>query len=83
MLKMRGKGTKNGKPIDFIVLGLSHENLRRLKQGQPIKIEGEQFNLPGFEFLIFSGKDERTMGREFAELVGPDTVVHIDPRLRD
>jgi hypothetical protein len=85
MLKMSGGGMRDGKPVRLVVLGLSHENLRRLKAGNPIRFDGEDVGLADAEVLIFSGLDERTMAREVADLVGPQTQTQtkIDPRLRD
>lgn len=76
MIKARGKGTKDGKSVEFVILGLSYKNLRRLRAGEPISFEGDILGLPGFDFLILAGEDEQAMQREFAELVGPTTVVH-------
>jgi hypothetical protein len=33
--------------------------------------------------MIFAGESEQAMQREFHELIGPETEVHIDPRLKD
>lgn len=83
MLKLGGTGTKNGEPVKFVVLGLSHMNLERLKAGQPIKFDGAELDLPGVEFIIFSGETEQTMAREFAEMVGPTTRTNISPKVTD
>jgi len=84
MLKMAARGTKAGKPVHLVILGLSHMNLNRLKAGQPIPIDGSSLGLPaGTEILIFAGETERSMQRELHQLIGPETKVSIDPRLRD
>jgi hypothetical protein len=86
MLKMYAKGTRDGKPILLIVLGLSHKNLDELykKKGRPITFKGSTVGLgDDIEFLIFGGKDERTMQHDFTELIGPETEVYIDPKLKD
>jgi hypothetical protein len=83
MLKMVGEVTKDGKPTKFVVFGLSHMNLARLKEGQPIKVDGAEIGMSGVDFLIFSGPTEREMAREMAELVGPNTRVNINPRVTD
>lgn len=84
MLKMGGRGEKNGKPVELMIIGLSHRNLAELKQGHPIKCSVSDFGCSGdIEVLIFSGVSEQAMAREFAELVGPETEVSIDPRLKD
>ena len=83
MLKLSGGGEKDGKPVKIVMLGLSHVNLDRLKKGQPIKFDGAEVSLPGVEMIIFAGKDERSMQRELADLIGPGTITNIDPRFRD
>jgi hypothetical protein len=85
MLKMFAKGeTANGKPLRIVVFGLSHTNLDELRKGRPIKFSGSTVGLEDdLEFLIFSGESERTMQQEFARFVGPQTELHIDPRLTD
>jgi hypothetical protein len=84
MLKMGGRGDKNDKPVELMIIGLSHRNLDELRKGHPIKCSGSDFGLGGnIEVIIFSGDTEQSMALEFAELVGPETQVSIDPRLRD
>lgn len=83
MLKMVGPGHRGPRKIKLIVLGLSHLNLERLRQGQPIHFPGEDVTIPGVEFMIFSGATEATMARELEELVGPNTKTKIDPRTTD
>jgi hypothetical protein len=85
MLKLMGKGTRaDGKPVTLVVLGLSHANLDRLREGRPIKFSGETCGLgDDIVFTIFAGENEQSMGREVADMIGPDTKVSIDPRLKD
>lgn len=75
MLKMMAKGTKDGKPVTIICLGLSHENLRRLKADEPIIFTGSVFEMPDVEFLIFSEIDEESMAAKFNDLIGPNTKI--------
>jgi hypothetical protein len=84
MLKMGGSGHKDGKPVRFIVFGLSHKNLEELKAKHPITCSIRDFKIDAdIDIIIFSGETEQSMQREMAELVGPETDVQIDPRLRD
>ena len=84
MLKMFANGERDGKPVRLVVLGLSHANLDELRKGRPITFGGEAVRLDDdIQFLIFSGESERSMQREFAEFVGPQTELHIDPSLKD
>lgn len=66
---------------ELVLLGLSHRNLDRLRNGEPIKINGGDLGLKA-DIVIFAGKTEQTMHAELEDLIGPDTKVHIDPRLR-
>ena len=84
MLKLSGVGQrKDGRSFQLIVLGLSHENLKRLKQDKPIIVRGEEVGLPEAEILIFSGRTEAAMMRELESLVGPNTTVRMDKRTTD
>lgn len=60
--------------------GLSERNIQLLKQGKPILIDLSELGGDG-NVTIFYGKTEQDMGREIAEFIGPETKVHIDPRL--
>ena len=58
MLKMGGRGDVNGKPVELMIIGLSHKNLDELKKGHPIKCRAADFGVTGdIEILIFSGQD--------------------------
>lgn len=81
MLKMMGISEKNGHTV--VTLGLSHRNLDLLRAGRPIMFNGNDVGLPDVEFIIFAGKDERTMQREVAGAIGPETELRIDPRFKD
>jgi hypothetical protein len=80
MVTATATGSSNGKQI--IVLGLSWENLRRLKECQPIHVDATTH--AGFpeqlSILIFSGETESTMARQMRELIGPETKVVAVPR---
>ena len=51
----------------LIILGLSDENLIRLKKGEPIKFKFSDLEIPKgvelseLDFYIFNGKDEQAM----------------------
>lgn len=84
MLKMGGRGHVTGKPCELMIIGLSHKNLKELKKGHPIRCRSADFGCSGdIEIIIFSGETEQAMARELHELIGPETDVRIDPRLRD
>jgi hypothetical protein len=65
-------------PGQLIVLGLSKENRKRLDMGQPIFIERKTHGLAipeNLKICIFSGETEETMKKQFADLIGPTTIV--------
>lgn len=60
---IKAKATlKDGRPL--IVLGLSKMNLKKLKEGYPIKFNLNEIDLEG-EVLIFCGKTEQHILRDF------------------
>jgi hypothetical protein len=66
-----------------LMIGLSFGNLAKFKAAPLntfIKIDGKAMDLP-IDVLLFSGETEGEMGRFFADKVGPDTEIHIDPKL--
>jgi hypothetical protein len=77
MIKAKGR-RPDGRA--FVVLGLSHENLRRLKDDQPIVISGESLHLPDVDSIyIFAGETEQSMTRELHAhgIIGAETEVHL------
>jgi hypothetical protein len=57
VIKAKGED-EHGNPV--LLFGLSAENLRRLRQGQPIKINLAEMGLTGYA-VIFYGKTEQAM----------------------
>jgi hypothetical protein len=84
MLKMMGKGKRNGKPVTLVAFGFSHRNLDLLRAGKPISFSGAACGLSDdLEFFIFADEDERVIQRKMHHLIGPEAVVKIDPKLKD
>ena len=75
---LKAKGEIDGRPI--FLIGLSFANLDRLRADQPIKFDGRDFGFDG-DILIFAGATEAAMAESLN--IGPETVVHVDPRLKD
>lgn len=77
MIKAKGED-EHGNPVLF--LGLSHENLRRLRQGQPIKINLAEMGVAGLTgyAIIFYGKTEEAMVALFAQQgqLSDDLIIH-------
>lgn len=56
-------------------LGLSHENLKRLKDNKPIRFKGEPLGLDGFDVLIFAGETEESMAKELDPAIKLQTII--------
>jgi hypothetical protein len=85
MLKMYAAGTdqQTNEPVKIVILGLSHNNLDKLREGRPIRFTGDTCGLDKqTHFVIFAGATEQSMQQEIQSLVGPDTKVAVDPRLK-
>lgn len=65
----------------LLLIGLSEENLKRLKAGQPI-YTSEKHHLPDLELFIFYGETEQKMMDVIKGFISPDAEVHIDPRIK-
>jgi hypothetical protein len=79
---IRFKATRDGKPQ--IGLGVSRENVRRLTNGEPILVRGESVGMPELDsILIFFGETEAAMLRDFAEFIGPKTIVHMEGKAHE
>lgn len=81
MIKAKGKGPDGRTNI---VMGISEENVRRLKLGQPIYYDPAQL---GFEhgeeiggFVLFYGKDDAALTNTLQGLIGPETIIHVVPK---
>jgi hypothetical protein len=85
MLKMYANGKdEGGKKVRLVMLGLSHANLDELRKGCPIRFNGSAAGLEDdIYFMIFAGESEWKMQREILDSVGPETAIHVDPRLMD
>jgi hypothetical protein len=67
-----------------VMLGLSFGNLDkfRAEPGETyIRIDGKEMNLP-FDILLFSGETEMKLMEMVSSFIGPDTKVHIDPKMK-
>ena len=64
----------HGEPL--YVFGLSHENLKRLKQGKPItfRMRERGANVDG-RILIHAAQTEEKVALELSEYIGPTTIV--------
>ena len=64
-------------------LGISRENVNRLTQGGPIRVDLAEMKVTvNGDVMIYFGETERELQQAVAEFIGPDTKVNIDPRLK-
>lgn len=56
----------------LLIFGLSKMNLKKLKEGKPIKVDLSEMGLPG-EMLIFYGETELAMTKMMEPFLGPST----------
>lgn len=62
-----------------LILGLSDENIRRLKNDEPIKFNMKDVGFGDIEVFIFAGKDEQTMQQQLKHAIHPyKTVIKRD-----
>lgn len=61
-----------------MAIGLSDENLKRLKNDQPIKFNMSVLGFPDIDVLIFNGKDEQAMTKIFKDQIDPLKTIIID-----
>jgi len=52
------KFTSIGEKSTLVGLGISEENVKRLKEGMPIFIKGKDLGFDWLEIVIFYGRDE-------------------------
>jgi hypothetical protein len=84
MFKAVGK-EKDGRAL--VILGLTERNVDRLKSdpgNDMLKIDCRQLGIEGQvgHIVILYGKDEATIGKQFEDMIGPMTRVHIDEKLK-
>jgi len=63
----------------LIGLGLSDENIKRLREGKPMLVNLADLGITlNAEIFIFTGKDEQSMKKDLSKHIRPDTVVNKD-----
>lgn len=81
MIKATATG-QNGRTI--VIIGLSFGNLDKFRRepGETfIRIDGKELGIP-VDLMIFSGETEAHCAESLAGGIGPNTKVHVDPKLR-
>lgn len=66
----------------IVLLGLTDENLRRLKAGEPIRVSAETHPHfpPELVICILAGEDAAAIQTQLAPLIGPHTKLTEVPR---
>lgn len=81
------KFTTSGNGIIVVGLGLEDENVERMRRGAPVRVRLSDLGFTGtlgtVQIVLFTGTDAATMQRDLAPLIGPETVVHVEPRKKD
>lgn len=63
-----------------IILGLSDENIERLKKDQPIKFNLQEMGLQDLDIFIFNGRDNQTMYQMMKDAIDPVKTIIQDSR---
>jgi hypothetical protein len=56
----------------MLVLGLSDENIKRLRQDQAIHFDCKELGIKGIEVFIFTGETEEKMQKQLEEFIRPE-----------
>ena len=68
---------------NMLILGLSEENLTRLKKDECIKFNMAEVGFPDIDVLIFYGKDEQTMRGMMKHSIHPYKTIIKDSRAKE
>lgn len=66
-----------------LILGLSDENLKRLKNGEPIKFNMKEVGFDNIDVVIFNGKDEQKMKNDLKHKIHPYLTIIKDSRANE
>lgn len=75
MIKFKANEKGNKKVV--IGLGITQENVNKLKQGMPILVRGDSLEIP-CDILIFYGENEKECYLTVEEFIGKDTEFRYD-----
>jgi hypothetical protein len=68
---------------NLLILGLSDENMERLKKGEPIKFNLNELGAGDQDVLIFNGRTEQSMYEEMKEYIHPLKTVLNNSRAKE
>jgi len=70
---------KNKDSDNILLLGISEENVNRLKEGKPIHIKGDELGIDN-DVLIVYGETEEDLYKDLRPYIVPETRVHSKPQ---
>lgn len=70
------KFTAQGLTGPLIGLGVTKENIKRLREGQPIIVHLTDLHLPPGEIMIFYGDTEQAITKAMLPFINEQTIVH-------
>lgn len=73
MIKFKIASAEGG---HIIGLGITAENVKRLKRGQPIYVDMGPLGYSGLKVLVFFGQDEGALYDAVRPMIGPNTKVN-------
>ena len=60
----------------LIGFGLSEENIKALKEGNPISIDMSEMGFKDTRAMIFFGETEEDMKRDLSDFISIETILH-------
>jgi hypothetical protein len=76
------KFTAHGKGKTLVGLGITSDNVARLKNGKPIVVTAESINLPfPIEIMIMYGETLEDLKKQLEPFIGENTKISVDPLL--
>lgn len=69
------KFTSTGKNRTLIGLGITEGNVKRLKEAQPILVNGSELGFDWLEILIFYGRDEDELEKTVKATLAVDKLI--------
>lgn len=81
-------GHREGLQIDTLIIGLTDENLRRLREGIPVHIDGRSIDQPRRDIVVMTGRDEAAIEKDIrgsarASGVAVTGSINLDSQKRD
>lgn len=69
------KATARGNGRTLVLLGITDQNIARLREGRPIHIHGEEMGIGPLDICIITGKDEADLVKTLKPMIGDETAM--------